>query len=87
MYATAVFGADGNSTPSVVISRKALVGSMKDAQVFVVRNNRAYKISVQTGQVDADYVEIIEGLSVDDVIVITGQINLKEGSEVSILDS
>jgi RND family efflux transporter MFP subunit len=86
MYATAVFGANANPQPSVVISRKAIVGSMKDPQVFVVRNNRAYKISVQTGQIDAEYVEIIEGISADDVIVITGQINLKDGSEVSVLN-
>ncbi|MDR1129871.1 MAG: hypothetical protein LBK96_02695 [Prevotellaceae bacterium] len=87
MYATAVFGANENDAQSIVINRKALVGGMKDPHVFIVRDSRAYKIPVQTGQADADYVEIIEGISVDDVIVITGQINLKEGSEVSVLNS
>lgn len=87
MYATAVFGADKNGTQSVVISRKALVGGMKDPHVFVVRDSKAYKVPVQIGQVDADYAEIIEGVSIDDSVVITGQINLKDGSEISILKS
>jgi RND family efflux transporter MFP subunit len=86
MYATAVFGANESGMQSIVINRKALVGGMKDSHVFVVRDSKAYKIPVQTGQADVDCVEIVEGLSVDDVIVITGQINLKEGLEVSVLN-
>jgi RND family efflux transporter MFP subunit len=87
MYATAVFGADEDGVQSVVVSRKAIVGGRKDPHVFVVRDSRAYKVPVQTGQINTDCAEIIEGVSTSDAIVITGQINLKNGSEVSLLNS
>jgi RND family efflux transporter MFP subunit len=87
MYATATFGANKSDKKSFIISRKAIVGSMKDPHVFVVRNNKACKVTVLTGQMNAEYVEIVKGVSADDVIVVTGQINLKDGSEVSILNS
>jgi hypothetical protein len=86
MYATAVFGADKSNTQSVVISRKAVVGGRKDPQVFIVRDNKAHKVSVQTGETDKDFIEIIKGVSVEDVIVIGGQINLKEGVEVKVMN-
>jgi hypothetical protein len=87
MYATAVFGANENGTQSVVISRKAVVGGMKDPHVFIIRDNKAHKTSVQIGQIDTDYVEITGGISIDDTVVIGGQINLKEGVEITILKS
>jgi RND family efflux transporter MFP subunit len=85
MYATATFNADGNDKKTMVIDRKAIVGGMKDPYVFVVRENKAYKVSVQIGQVDTDYVEITKGISANDSVLISGQINLKDGSEITII--
>jgi RND family efflux transporter MFP subunit len=86
MYATAAFEADGGNEKTIVINRKAIVGGLKDPHVYVVREDKACKISVQVGQVNADFVEIVNGISANDIAVITGQINLKDGSEVSILN-
>jgi RND family efflux transporter MFP subunit len=87
MYATATFDTGGSNEKSVIINRKAIVGGMKDPYVFVIRDNKAYKVAVQVGQINNDFVEIVTGISENDTIVITGQINLKDGSEVSILKS
>ncbi len=85
MFATAVFGVDGNNRNTQVISREAIVGGMKAPHVFVVRDSKAYKTAVQVGISDGMYVEITDGLSPDDTIVKSGQINLIDGTEIYIL--
>jgi multidrug efflux pump subunit AcrA (membrane-fusion protein) len=44
------------------------------------------KVAVKTGSVNTDFVEITEGLTTEDTVVISGQINLKDGTEVNILN-
>jgi RND family efflux transporter, MFP subunit len=85
MYATAIFnnGESGRNIP--VISRKAIVGGLKAPHVFVVRDNKAYKIPVQVGLSDNEYIEVVEGISMNDILVKSGQINLVDGIEVSIM--
>ena len=85
MYATASFNTDESAEKTTVINRKAIVGGMKDPSMFVVRDNRAYKIPVQLGTVNHDLAEITQGISPGDLVVVSGQINLKEGSEVTII--
>jgi RND family efflux transporter MFP subunit len=90
MYATAIFNADErseNSKKAILVSRKAIVGGMKAPHLFVVRNGKAYKVSVETGKVDNDLLEITRGISSDELVVVSGQINLTDGSEVSIVKS
>mgnify|MGYP001190223676 CR=1 FL=1 len=85
-FATAIFSIDGNNRNTPVISREAIVGGMKDPHVFVVRDSKAYKVIVQVGISDGKYIEITDGLSPDDTIVKSGQINLIDGTEISILN-
>ena len=86
MYATAIFS-NGESNKNIpVISRKAIVGGLKAPHVFVVRDNKAYKTPVQVGLSDNEYIEVIEGVSMNDLLVKSGQINLVDGIEVSILN-
>ena len=85
MYATAIFS-NGESNRNIpVISRKAIVGGLKAPHVFVVRDNKAYKIPVQVGLSDNEYIEVTEGISMNDLLVKSGQINLVDGIEVSVL--
>lgn len=86
IYATAVFDTGETSQKNPVLSRKAIVGGLKAPCVFVVRNDKAYKIPVQVGLSDGEYIEITEGISMDDIIVKSGQINLVDSSQVSILN-
>ena len=86
MYATAIFSM-GESTRNIpVISRKAIVGGLKSPHVFVVRDNKAYKIPIQVGLSNNEYIEVTEGISMNDILVKSGQINLVDGIEVSILN-
>jgi len=86
MYATAIFNMGENTRNIPVISRKAIVGGLKSPHVFVVRDNKAYKIPVKVGLSDNEYIEITEGISMNDILVKSGQINLVDGIDVSILN-
>ncbi|MFA7441704.1 MAG: hypothetical protein WCZ66_12190, partial [Sphingomonadaceae bacterium] len=86
MFATAVFNVGGTDSSTPIISREAIVGGLKAPHVFVIRDSRTYKIAVQVGISDGEYIEITDGISPDDTIVKSGQINLIDGTQVTILN-
>ena len=86
MFATAIFNVDGNNRNTLVISRESIVGGMKAPHVFVVRDAKAYKVAVQVGISEGKHIEITDGISLDDTVVKSGQINLIDGTEISILN-
>lgn len=86
MFATAIFNIDKNNKNTLIVSRDAIVNGIKDPYVFVVRNAKAYKIPVQIGGSDGKNIEIIKGITGNDTIVKSGQINLTDRVDVSILN-
>jgi RND family efflux transporter MFP subunit len=72
------------SLSATVIPRAALIGSVKDAKVFVVENNIARLKSIVVGSEYGNKMEVIEGLSVGDVVVVNGQVNLRDSVAVTI---
>lgn len=84
MYGTAIFN-EGTAAKPLVIPRDAFVGSVSQNEVFVVRDNKAYMVKVQSGMNYGDKVEIVSGLKEGDVVVTSGQINLIDGTPVSVL--
>lgn len=66
----------------LLIPRTALIGSIKDAKVFIINNNNAHLRSVTIGRDFGNYIEVLGGISEGDAVVTTGQINLVEGSPV-----
>jgi RND family efflux transporter MFP subunit len=73
--------------PSAVLTipRVALIGSIKDAQVFVVRGNVTYLQSVVVGTKSADLFEVASGLTEGDTVVTSGQNNLADRVRVQIV--
>jgi len=68
------------------IPREALVGSTKDAQVYVVdANNLARLRKVTIGADNGDYLEVLNGLKEGEKVVTTGQINLTDSTQVAII--
>jgi RND family efflux transporter MFP subunit len=86
MYATAKFNLQQSETKTLAVNRKAIVGGVKNPAVFVVKDQRVKKVAVKTGNAGNDFVEITEGLTTEETVVISGQINLKDGTEVNILN-
>jgi RND family efflux transporter MFP subunit len=73
-------------TEALTIPRVALIGSIKDAQVFVVRGNIARLSAVVIGKQSADLLEVVSGLVEGDTTVISGQNNLVDRTRVQIVN-
>jgi membrane fusion protein (multidrug efflux system) len=68
----------------LVIPREALTQSIKDASVFVVSGNAVKLKPIKTGAEFGNLIQVLSGLNVGEVVVTSGQINLKEGTQVSV---
>jgi len=86
MYGTATFHSSNQQNQSIlVVPRTAFVGSVSSNQVFVVENETAKLKTVSAGRILGDKVEILSGLINNDIVIVTGQINLQEGSKIEII--
>jgi RND family efflux transporter MFP subunit len=81
-----VFFEGGAAREVVAIPREAIVGSLQDAKVYLVENNKAILHPVETGTVFGDKVQIRSGLSEGQIIVVSGQINLEDGMTIQIAE-
>jgi hypothetical protein len=72
------------SLSAVVIPRTALTGSIKDPKVYVVENNIARLRKITVGAEYGSKIEVVEGLSVGETVVINGQVNLRDSVAVTI---
>jgi RND family efflux transporter MFP subunit len=68
----------------LLIPREALTQSIKDATVYVVENNVVHQKSITTGIEMNNMIQVLSGVKAGEVIVTSGQINLKDGTQVSI---
>jgi RND family efflux transporter MFP subunit len=62
----------------------ALVGSPNDAKVYVVNGTKAEQRHIKTGKVTSTKVQVTEGLKEGDQVIISGQLNLENGTTISI---
>lgn len=85
MYGTAEFASNQQKQSLMIAPRNAFVGSVSSNQVFVVENGVAKLKTVTAGRILGDKVEILNGLSDGEIVIITGQINLQDGSKVDII--
>ncbi len=85
MYANAVFRFK-EEAPILSVPRNAFVGSVNTQQVYVLKDNNTVSLrKVTPGAVFGDTVEILDGLEEGEKVVISGQINLSDGSEVEVV--
>jgi RND family efflux transporter MFP subunit len=68
----------------VVIPRESIIGSVKDANIYVVNNNVAKLRSVVTGKEAGTNIEILSGLQEGELVVVNGQNNLSDNAPVII---
>lgn len=73
---------NNQSKTALAIPRKALVGSSKNPQVYVIRNGKAILTSFNAGTSDANYIEVISGLNASDRVIVKGQVNVQNKSNV-----
>lgn len=70
------------ATDVIAIPRVTLVGSVKNAAVFVVRNGIAYLRQIVVGKQTNEYLEVLNGLGEGDTVVTSGQNNLVDKTRV-----
>ncbi|NGY36817.1 efflux RND transporter periplasmic adaptor subunit [Flavobacterium sp. XN-5] len=85
MYGTAVFASKQQKQSMMVVPRNAFIGSVSSNQVFVAENGVAKLKTVTAGRILGDKVEIIDGLSDNEIVIVTGQINLTDGTKVDFI--
>jgi len=82
MYGTAKFELP-KQQPRIIIPRSAFVGSVSSNEVFTLENGNTAKIrKVTAGRNLGEQVEVLDGLKEGETIIISGQINLVDGTEV-----
>lgn len=84
MYGTAKFGKEKN-VEVLVVPRTAFVGNVSSNRIFVVKNGKAHLTEVVSGRNFGEQVEILSGIQANDVVVVSGQINLQNETVVEII--
>ena len=69
-------------TNALVIPQNALVDEDSETVVYVVENGAASRRRIRTGIRSGEQIEVLDGLSEDDTVVVTGQGGLRDGSRV-----
>ena len=85
MYGSAAFNFP-NLAPTKVVPRSAFVSGVNSNEVFVVDQSQTARLKkVVSGRIFGDVVEILGGLEEGETVVTSGQINLVDGSKISVL--
>lgn len=84
MYGRAGLGYEVKGS-ALAIPRAALVGSIKNPQVYVVENGKAVLKNIQIGITSDQQIEVVDGLSAGEQVVVSGQINLENNTLVTVV--
>lgn len=82
-FVTAEFTAKA-SHKALEVPTSAITGSGADASVYIIQNSHVYQRKIKTGRSMQTTTEVASGLQQGDVVVVSGQINLKDGSLISV---
>ncbi len=69
----------------LIISKACIVNSMESPTVYVAQDGKAIKRDLIIGQSNNDQVEVLSGLSEGEQVIISGQLNLKDGDDIKII--
>lgn len=78
--------ADVVSYKGVTIPRKCITGSINNASVYLLQGDSVVSRRVRATSIDDTRVLVTEGLGTDEKVVLTGQINLQDGTKVRVLN-
>ena len=81
MYVSVSFGSS-EETHGILIPRRAIIGSVKDAYVYLVEEGIAREQAITVGSLIGDQIEVIDGLKSGDCIIVSGLINVSDGLPV-----
>lgn len=73
---------EGVDHSGILVPRKAIVGSAKAANVYVVESGKAVMKEVSLGDMKGDKVEILSGLNSGEELIVAGIMNVADGKSV-----
>lgn len=83
MSGTAYF--EGKTAGEVLaIPRESIVGNLQNASVYVEEAGKAKLKSVKTGVIFGNLIQIKEGLTEGETVIVSGQINLQDGMSIAV---
>ena len=86
MYGTAIFSFI-NSKPVIQVPRTAFVGSVSSNKIYMMKpDSTAVLRNVIAGRVLGDRVEVLDGLRENEMVIVSGQVNLSEGAKVNVIN-
>lgn len=83
MFATILFE-QPDEQRVLLISKSALINGMSDPLVYVAENNTAVERKIIIGREIGDNVEVLSGLRESDQVIVKGQLNLVNGSKITL---
>ena len=84
MFGTVSFNSSSKGD-KLFIPRDALLGSVKDAQVFVIENDIAHLRNIVVGNTFDKSLEVLKGLKAGETVVVNGQNNLVDNYRVTVV--
>lgn len=78
---------NGGSVQGLSIPRTAVIGSFAEASVYVLQDSIVHLTPISIGTFEGDDIQVTGGLEKGQVVITTGQINLKEGTKVVVAKS
>ncbi len=70
---------------TIVIPREAIVGSIKNAKVYVAEGDVARLREIVTGAESNGMIEVLQGLNTGEMVVKSGQVNLKDNAKIIVV--
>jgi len=75
----------GKTGNTLMIPRDAIVSSVKEPSVYIVKNGIVELTKITTGRQYNAYIEVLTGLNDGEQVVTNGQINLSDGVKVTVI--
>lgn len=73
-------------TNATLLPRQALLNIDDQVNVFIIKEGKASKVTVETGYQEGNMVEVLTGLEGDEKVVVSGHHNLKDQAPVEIVN-
>ncbi|HKJ43746.1 MAG TPA: efflux RND transporter periplasmic adaptor subunit [Sunxiuqinia sp.] len=85
MFVTAAI-TEKNDTKAIYIPRKAINGSLKDATVYKVVDDKAVSTPITIGATAENQILVLQGLKAGDQLIIAGNYSIFDGATVKIIE-
>lgn len=73
-------------TDILIVNKASIIGSMEKPEVYVVTGDKAEKRSITIGMSNDKQVEVLNGLSQGEKLIVSGQLNIKSGNVVKVVN-